>query len=66
MKREEWENTATEQNAKAEQWGAFIAGFWFFSLVIFVLALWNPYVLFAIPLMVNWLYWKRKTVKKSN
>lgn len=65
MNRDEWDKTYTEMNAKAEVWGAGIAVFFFFIVPVFLLlALWNPNVLFLLPLAILWILQKRKSNRK--
>lgn len=61
MNKDEWDNTYTERNAKAEMWGAVFAGFFFLIPCFLILAIWNPKTLFAIPILVLWLINKRIT-----
>ena len=66
MNKDEWDKSYTERNAKAEMWGAGFAGIFFLIFCFLILATWNPYTLFAIPLFVLWILNKRKTRKKTN
>ena len=60
MNREDWDKTYTERNAKAEMWGAGIAGIFFLFPIILILGIWNPNILFFIPLLSIWIIWKRR------
>jgi hypothetical protein len=64
MNREEWDKTYTEQNAKAEMFGAGIAGLLMLVPVVGILALWEPRILYAIPLLIFWIMRKRNANKK--
>jgi hypothetical protein len=64
MNKDEWDKTYTEQNAKAEMFGAGIAGLLMLVPVVGLLALWEPRILYAIPLLVFWILRKRKSNKK--
>lgn len=64
MKREEWDDTYAEQNAKAEMQGAGIAGILVIFPVLIVVAIWNPNILLLIPLLVLWIIQKRRTNRK--
>lgn len=64
MNKDEWDRTYTESNAKAEMWGASIAGILFLIIPLFlILSFWNPYFLFFIPLLVLWVLNKRSQNK---
>ena len=64
MKKDDWDKTYTERNAKAEMWGAGFAGIFFLIPCFLILAIWNPNILFAIPLLFLWLINKRITRNK--
>ena len=64
MNREEWDNTYSERNAKAEMWGAGIAGLFFLIVLLLILSLWNPMVLYFIPLAILWVIQKRRNNRK--
>ena len=66
MNKDEWDKTYTEQNAKAEMFGAGIAGLLMLVPVVGLLALWEPRILYAIPLLVFWILRKRKSNKKQD
>jgi len=66
VNRDEWDKSYTERNAKAEMWGASIAGIFFFIVPLFlILSIWNPYFLFFIPLSVLWVLIKRNQNKNK-
>ena len=65
MNRDEWDKTYTEQNAKAEMFGAYIAGLLMLVPVLGLLALWYPKVLYAVPLLIILIMQKRPSSKKK-
>ena len=65
MNKDEWDKTYTEQNAKAEMFGAGIAGILMLVPVVGVLALWEPKILYAIPGFFFWIMYKRSSNKRK-
>ena len=66
MNRNEWNNTATERNAKAEQWGAAIAILWFLTLfVLLPLAIFFPPILFLVGAGIIFLISKKIEARKN-
>jgi len=64
MDKKDWDKTYTEMNAKAEMWGAGVAGILFLFPIILVLAIWNPSFLYIIPLLIFWISHKRRNRRK--
>ncbi len=66
MDKDNWDKSYTERNAKAEMWGAGIAGIFFLIVPLFlILSILNPYFLFFIPLSVFWVLVKRNQNKNQ-
>ena len=66
MNKNEWNKTATEQNAKAEQTGMAIALIWFFSLFILLpLAIMFPPIIFVIIGGLIWVFMRMKNNNKK-
>ena len=64
LKREDWDDTFAERNAKSEIQGAGIAGILVLFPVFLILAIWNPKILSLIPLLTLWIIQKRRTNRK--
>jgi hypothetical protein len=64
MNKDDWDKSYTERNAKAEMWGAGLAGLFVLIPVLAFLSLWNPIILVAIPILIIWIIIKRKSNQK--
>ena len=63
MNKDEWDKSYTERNAKAEMWGSGLAVLFVLIPVFAFLSLWNPKILIAIPMLIVWIIFKRRSNK---